>query len=271
MGLEMAIAAAHHHGDDAAGADWPDAAGRAERADGNEAVPEGSLSGTRPIAWSSFVHAARRQSRHIRCIRPSVRSKRMRSSHSSRFRWRAHGWGARRHAPFGSPALLDVVRRWPLIDLLNETVRQHGSLVWVFHHATGRSAGVGLSFMSGGNGRGCGAPGQPRPEGVDVEKLLGKTAVPTAPTNPLDAPLADRGGLPYAFFDHPSVIRDLATAVRVPIGFESGLHPPRIAKSGVPVRGNRLGDVLQALTEADPSFEWRVLDGVAVIRPRKAR
>ena len=92
----------------------------------------------------------------------------------------------------------------PLIDLLNETVRQHGSLVWVFHHATGRSAGVGLSFMSGGNGRGCGAPGQPRPEGVDVEKLLGKTAVPTAPTNPLDAPLADRGGLPYAFFAiHP--------------------------------------------------------------------
>jgi len=155
-----------------------------------------------------------------------------------------------------------------LIDLLNEAVRQHGSLTWVLHHTPGATPPVGLSFLNGNGGRGCGAPGQPRPGGVDVAQQLSKASVPATPLNPLDATLADRPFLPYVFAGFTSAaIRDLATAVRVPIGFESGMQPAHITPRGVPFRGKRLVDVLDALTAADPSYEWRVLDGVVVIRP----
>jgi hypothetical protein len=159
-----------------------------------------------------------------------------------------------------------------LIELLNEAVRQHGSLVWTFTHAAAAPIRVELQFISGITGRGCSAPGHPKPGGVDVGHHLSQGSVDTPRSeNVLDTPLPHGNGLGYYFGGFtPQAIRDLATAVRVPIGFESGIEPARIAPEGVPLRGNRLGDVLEALTQADPGFEWRVLDGVVVIRPRDA-
>ena len=70
----------------------------------------------------------------------------------------------------------------------------------------------------------------------------------------------------YGTFD--AAVRDLATAARVPIGLEKVPGPPLIFKEGFAATGAPLRLVLDALVTIDPRYEWRVLDGVVVIRPR---
>jgi hypothetical protein len=161
-----------------------------------------------------------------------------------------------------------------LIDFLNSAVREHGTLSWSFARTPSMPAPwrVLVSLSSGTGGVGCGAPGV-TPDGVDLAAFIAARTVEQLPDddilsrpvgpNPRGQPLMLYGTLAAA-------VRDLATAARVPIGLETVPGPPLIFQEGFAATGSPLGLVLDALVTIDPRYEWRVLDGVVVLRPQSA-
>ena len=64
----------------------------------------------------------------------------------------------------------------------------------------------------------------------------------------------------------------LAETAGVPMGFEMAPGDPVYqGPRDIPATGKRLRDVLDAIVEADPRYEWREDDGVILIRPVGAR
>ena len=159
-----------------------------------------------------------------------------------------------------------------LIDFLNAAVRGHGTLSWSFARtpAMPHPWRVSVTLSSGSNGVGCGAPGATA-EGVDLGAFISRHAVAKPPADDalarLVAPNSHGGPLMlYGTFD--TAVRDLATAVGVPMGLEKVPGPHLIFKEGFAATGSPLHLVLDALVTIDPRYEWRLLDGVVVIRPR---
>lgn len=161
-----------------------------------------------------------------------------------------------------------------LIDFLNSAVREHGSLSWGFARTPDMPDPwrVSVTLSSGSSGVGCGAPGV-TPDAVDLAAFIGKRTVAKLPADDVLArPVGPNvhGGPLSLNGTFAAAVRDLATAARVPIGLEVVPGPPLIFKEGFAATGSPLHLVLDALVTVDPRYEWRLIDGVVVIRPQTA-
>src|SRR5262249_25737335 len=111
---------------------------------------------------------------------------------------------------------------------------------------------------------------------LEQPRLLGLILNPQQVADNADRAIPDRivgtrrGGQPLVI-KGTLELAELADAVGVPIGLEIG--PPagrRAPEVSIAATGRRLGEVLTAFVTQDPTYEWREMDGVIVIRPKAA-
>jgi hypothetical protein len=159
-----------------------------------------------------------------------------------------------------------------VLELLNAVTSAHGRLAWAFA-ASGTRASIFpfvVTLFSGFSGAGCGVPGHPPEQPLDLSTYLdpptfaagGSSAVldRIVGNGPNDGTLVVNG--PY-----PAAVSDLAKATKVPMGIEllgPGDHP---VTGKITATGRTLRDVLTAMVLIDPRYDWREMDGVVVIRP----
>jgi hypothetical protein len=175
------------------------------------------------------------------------------------------------------PFVLDVPEG-TIRALLNAIVRSHGQLLWVFEHTPSKASlfPYTLLFMSGAHGFGVGLSGRRSDGDLDPALLSGGgQAAAGAVDTILDTIVGPRAdGYPLILTAMwGSAARDLAAATQVPFGMAiiSGPAPRRAESSGeFTATGKSLKEVLDILTARDSRYEWRVVNGVVVIRPAAA-
>ena len=158
--------------------------------------------------------------------------------------------------------------------LLNAIVRSHGQLLWVFEHTPSKAAmfPYTLLFMSGAHGYGVGLSGRksegdqgPAPDNPEAERAADLLDTIVGP-RPDGYPLVLTGMW-------ESAARDLAAATRLPFGMVTvpGPAPRRRAQpTEFKATGRTLREVLDFLVARDDRYEWRVVNGVVVIRAAAA-
>jgi hypothetical protein len=165
--------------------------------------------------------------------------------------------------PFALEAPVGTIRM-----LLNAVVRAHGELVWVFDRAAARGAmfPYTLQFMSGAGGFGVGLSGRAPATPPDPSRFVEQSnSVPDV----LDMVVGRRTAAylqPLAGM-YTSAIWSLSKVMRTPFGMEVAPVAPPAPSQPVNAMGRGLRDVLDMLVERDPRYQWRVIDGVIVIRP----
>jgi hypothetical protein len=156
-----------------------------------------------------------------------------------------------------------------LMDVLNATVRAHGTLAWSLSSKADAEDEFPrtISLFIGASGYGFGirrdavvkssapAPGRIDRTTATLDRRVGMGRN--------GQPLVVRG-----FLGQSSAL-NLASAAQVPIGFESlPADAHRIDRQeDVALTGMRLADALNVLVAMDPRYEWREFDGVVVLRP----
>jgi hypothetical protein len=192
---------------------------------------------------------------------------------------------------------VEIVKDSTLLSALTGIARAHGTLTWAVQPLTPRndtfplsislfvgSTGVGFGISAASMSRLVPAPtccaGQSLPSSQTTAPSSGDTrANPLVITGPSKAvenlPYLERivgarpSGEPIVAYWIGGIVRELATAVRVPMGLES--LPPSVSlergHTGVKLTGMTLQTALDALVALDPRYQWRDLDGVIVFRP----
>jgi len=156
-------------------------------------------------------------------------------------------------------------------DVLNAIVQSHGRLAWSL---TSSSSPLPLivTLFSGGAGAGVGIPWDTVRSGrspvhgtIEIRREGRKEDV-------LDRTIARDGLVPRW---EPCIcgqfVQQLARATGLPMGLElvpGGPRPLRVQETDL--TGLRLRDVLDAVTAAQPEYEWREVGGIIVFRPRGA-
>jgi hypothetical protein len=136
-----------------------------------------------------------------------------------------------------------------VLDLMNATVRAHGSMAWAFEsRARDATFPYMVSMYSGGFGTGCGVPGVPPGDAVNVQSYADPPVSWVARTI-LDriVPDAASGGPLVVNGPFPSAIRDLAQATTVPMGIEFLGPGTRPITSRITASGQTLQAVLDAI------------------------
>jgi hypothetical protein len=158
--------------------------------------------------------------------------------------------------------------------LLNAIVRSHGQLVWMFEHTPSKASmfPYTLLFMSGAHGYGVGLSGRRSPGDLDPARLSPAVERAADVVDTIVGPRTD--GYPLVLTAMGgSAARDLAAATQLPMGMAilSGPAPRRVSSPGeFKATGKTLKEVLDILVARDNRYEWRVVDGVVVIRPAAA-
>ncbi len=156
-----------------------------------------------------------------------------------------------------------------VLDVLNATVSAHGGLAWVFAKNLTVDAmfPFTVTLLSGGTGTGCGVPGHPPEQPVDVSRYADAQLLSVGGSAAVLERIVGNGPNERALVVYGPSVWDLANATKVPMGIEvlgSGRLPLR---AEIPATGRTLRDVLNAMVAIDPRYEWREMDGVIVIRP----
>lgn len=152
-----------------------------------------------------------------------------------------------------------------LLSVLNAVVRAHGTMTWSLGPTgqipmaisvfVGAAAGIGFDI---------------RPGAVIVTTPPGQQTTTTAEQHGslLDMVVGTkRDGTPL-LIQSASQLKELAAAVRVPMGIETlATSPAFIQGDRVRVTGLTLREALQVLATIDPRYAWREMDGVIVLRP----
>lgn len=156
-----------------------------------------------------------------------------------------------------------------LLGVLNAIVRAHGTMTWsVAPTSGGRPAdqsGMAISVFVGRTGIGAGIP---LGAGIVTTPRGPQTTTAEQHESLLDMVVGTkRDGTPL-LLRSVFQVKELAAAVRVPMGIETLSAPAAFVQSdAVRVTGLTLRDALQVLMTVDPGYAWREMDGVIVLRP----
>jgi hypothetical protein len=151
-----------------------------------------------------------------------------------------------------------------LLSVLNAIVRAHGTMTWSLG-PTGQIPMAISVFVGGATGIGHGIPPG---AGIVTTPAGEQTTTAEQHGSLLDRIVGTkRDGTPL-IIQSASQLKELAAAVRVPMGIETLATPPAFIQGDrVRVTGLTLRDALQVLATIDPRYAWREMDGVIVLRP----
>jgi hypothetical protein len=169
---------------------------------------------------------------------------------------------------------VDVPEGAAWIEALNAIVRAHGRLSWAIEYSSPFNPDFPLLIKLNVGVSGVGI-------GIRAGAVLHPTIVrpPAAvDTTGTELTILDRiirtdvnGPLSRAYAPSGHLVSLLATAVRVPMGFESAPPGERLGFSeSVNLIGMTLGDALNTLVARDPRYVWQDVHGVIVLRPIRA-
>lgn len=180
-----------------------------------------------------------------------------------------------------------------MLDLLNAIVRTGDGLYWTFTRCFAGTTdpacyfNLSLSNVGGSSGRsvtadaaphgGTGpinlsrfelAPRESRGQVPFLDRIVGVGPGPRSTFRDAPGSRADPGGNPpilhAVWWDE---LLDIVRAQGGPMGLEMIEAPGRSLARGIDLTGSTVAQVLTEATKIDPRYEWREVDGVAVLRP----